>query len=85
MDIKQGIDKALRIGARYETKDGRMIIASRPADVTAEMITDGWKGVSKMDAHDFRKLGYTIELAQYVGGVRKTGRFCEVVFIREAK
>lgn len=63
----------------YETKAGVVVEGTRPADLVSCLRDAGWRNVSRMDADDFKEMGFTIIKAQYVGGVRKTGKFCEVV------
>lgn len=64
----------------YENRNGKAILAARLADIKQELRQNGWRNVSRLDESDVEKMGFKTTEAQYIGGVRKTGRFCKVVY-----
>lgn len=78
--VKSAIDK---FPAKYATVDGRVVVGDRVSNVASALRGAGWRNVPRLDSYDLRKLGLEVVAAEYVGGARPTGKFIEVVVIRE--
>lgn len=66
---------------RYEIRTGELIAACPVSMVPSSLREAGWRNVSQIDAYELKQLGMKIVEAQYVGGVRKTGKFIDVVVL----
>lgn len=70
--------------SRYETEGGRKFLGERVSAVPAALRDAGWKNVSHFsDRSELRALGLEIVSANYVNGARPTGRFVDVVVVKE--
>ncbi len=67
----------------YETPEGRRFAGMPVSQVPSQLRDCGWRRVSHLDEHDFKKMGLEMVDARYVGGVRPK-RFCRVVVARDA-
>lgn len=67
--------------AQYETADGSRVIGEAVSKIPTILRENGWRRVSRLDSIDLKDLGCTIVKAQYVGGVRKTGKFIDIVVV----
>ena len=82
--LKDGVSAAIDSWpCWYETRTGKAILAARLADIKKEMVEAGWRNVSRLDESDLKKMGFKIAEAQYIGGVKKTGRFISVVYEKQ--
>ncbi len=70
---------------RYQTYEGHVFIGEAVSRVPTALRNNGWRNVSRLDAHDLRQLGLEVVKAQYVGGARPTGKFVDVVVAREVQ
>lgn len=82
-----GVKKALEGwgGARYADRNGKEYRAGRLADVKSEMISNGWKNVSRLDESDLENLGFQIIEGTYTQGARPTGKWIKVVVLKEVE
>lgn len=62
----------------YEARDGTKFKGMPVSQVPSQLVQCGWRNVSRLDEHDFRKMGLMVEEARYVGGAHPK-RFCQVV------
>lgn len=63
----------------YALTDGSTVSACAVSEVADALRDNGWRRVGRFDRFDIRDLGLKVVSAQYVGGVRPTGRFIDVV------
>lgn len=70
---------------RYQTQSGRIVIGDRVSAIPGILRDAGFKRVSRdyQDPHDLARLGLEIVQAQYISGAHPTGRFVDVVVLRE--
>lgn len=66
----------------YETASGFKFLGSPVSEVPTRLRDARWRGVPRLDASDFRKMGLEVVEARYVGGTRPK-RFCQVVVAAE--
>lgn len=83
MMTKEHIHKAIDVWAhRYADKDGNLFIGVKLSDLKTNLRSNGWKNVSRLDMSDVKNLGVEVVTAQYVGGARPTGKFCEIAVLK---
>jgi hypothetical protein len=70
--------------SRYRTREGREVVGDCVSRVSGALRDAGWRRVPRLEASDLRQLGLEIVEAEYVNGGRPTGKFVDVVVIRES-
>ncbi len=53
--------------SRYETRDGTIFIGERVAEVMSRL-SRKWRGSTKLDGNDLRKIGFKVVEARYRSG-----------------
>ena len=76
---RQAIDG---LGFVYHLADGTKVRAMRPADLNTALRDMGWRNVSRLDAYEYKQMGFRIEKGRYVsfGGLKQA---CDIVMVKE--
>jgi len=81
-DIHEAIESYPNL---YEDRKGGRFIGEAVSGIPGALRNRGWRRVGRkvQDPLYLCTIGCEIREAQYIGGARPTGRFVQVVFVRE--
>lgn len=64
--------------SQYRTREGETVTARRVAEV-GSVLSRNYRGASRLDASDFKRMGVRVVEATYIQGAHPTGKFCDVI------
>lgn len=80
--VKEDILRALASWpSQYETRDGKKVIGNTIGGLVQELRSKGARVSTGFDHYEVSRLGVAVVEAQYIGGVRPTGKFVKVAIL----
>lgn len=80
--VKEDILRALASWpSRYQTRDGKTVIGNTIGGLVQELRSKGARVSKGFDHYEVSRLGVKVVEAQYIGGVRPTGKFVKVAIL----
>lgn len=64
--------------SKYRTRDGMEVTAMRVYEV-GTILSRAFRGATRLDASDYRRLGARVVQATYIEGAQPTGKFINVI------
>lgn len=80
--VKEDLLRALASWpSHYQTRDGRKVIGNTIGGLVQELRSKGARVSTGFDHYEVSRLGVEVVEAQYIGGVRPTGKFVKVAIL----